>query len=123
MSENWGPYYSMPALLRKTDSGKTILRESFDYDLLRQELIANGLPLEVVKVRNPWFYRKQNSDTWMLIGESEDIEDNFQVEWDISKLENGSYELMALMQVLVEEGMSERATVARQSVAGFTIQN
>ncbi len=122
MAENWGPYYIVPSLLRKS-AGITVLRESFDYDLLRQELIANGLPLEVAKVKNPWYYRKKNSDIWLMIGESDNIEDNFPVKWDISTLENGSYEVMGLMHVFVEEGVSEKATIARQNIARVTIQN
>jgi hypothetical protein len=100
-----------------------MLRETFDYDILRQELIADGLPLEVVKVRNLWYYRKKNSDTWLMIGESDDVENHFPVEWDISKLENGSYEVMGLMHVFVEEGVSEKTTIARQNIAEVSIQN
>lgn len=123
MSDNWGPYFIVPSLLRKTDSGRTTLRESLDPDLLRQELITRGLPLKIAKVRNPWFYRKKDSDTWLMIGESEDIEDNFPVDWDISKLESGSYELMALMQVVVAEGATEETVVLRQNIADVTILN
>ncbi len=123
MSENWGPYFIVPSLLRKTVSGSTVLGDSFDDSLLRQELIANCLPLDVVKVKNPWFYRKKNSDSWLMIGESDNIEDNFPVEWDFSRLQNGSYEVMALMQVFVEEGVSEKAVVARQNIAGVTVQS
>jgi hypothetical protein len=100
-----------------------VLRESFDYEVLRQELITNGLSPDVVKVINPWFYRKQNSNTWLMIGESDNIEENFPVEWDISRLQNGSYEIMVLMQVFVAESVTEETIIARQNIAEVTIQN
>ena len=123
MAGIWGPYCIVPSILRKTSFGSTILRETFDYDILRQELIADGLPLEVVKVRNLQYYRKKNSDTWLMIGESDDIENHFPVEWDISKLENDYYEVMGLMHVFVEEGVSEKTTIVRQNIAEVSIQN
>jgi hypothetical protein len=123
MPENWGPYFIVAPILRKSESRSIVLRESFDYEVLRQELITNGLSPDVVKVTNPWFYRKQNSNTWLMIGESDNIEENFQVEWDISRLQNGSYEVMALMQVFVAESVTEETRIARQNIIGVTIQN
>jgi hypothetical protein len=123
MPENWGPYFIVASILRKSESRSTVLRESFDYEVLRQELITNGLSPDVVKVINPWFYRKQNSNTWLMIGESDNIEENFPVEWDISRLQNGSYEIMVLMQVFVAESVTEETIIARQNIAEVTIQN
>ena len=123
MPENWGPYFIVASILRKSESRSTVLRESFDYEVLRQELITNGLSPDVVKVINPWFYRKQNSNTWLMIGESDNIEENFPVEWDISRLQNGSYEIMALMQVFVAESVTEDTIIARQNITEVTIRN
>jgi len=100
-----------------------VLNESLDYDLLRQDLIADGLSFDVVRVNNPWYYRQKGADTWVLIGESDDDENGFPVEWDISGLAPGRYEVMGQMQVFVAEGVSERAVGARQNIAVVTIQD
>ncbi len=122
MSENWGPYYFLPSSCRKSDSNRIVLNESLDYDLLRQDLIAGGLPLDVVRVNNPWYYRQKGADTWVLIGESDDGENGFPVEWDISSLATGRYEVTGLMQVFLEENGSAH-TVIRQNTAEVLLQN
>ncbi len=122
MTENWGPYYFVPSSCCKAHAGKVVLSESLDYDLLRQELIASGSPLEVVRISNPWYYRKKDADTWVMIAESSDSESGFPVEWDISSLETGRYEVMGLMHVFVEEAGSAK-TIVRQNVAEVLVQN
>lgn len=64
----------------------------------------------------------KNTDTWVKIGESEDIDEDFPVKWDTTKLENGQYEVMGLMHVFVEKGGEEKG-IARQNVVQITIQN
>jgi hypothetical protein len=56
------------------------------------------------------------------VGESEDRGEDFPVKWDTSKLENGKYEVLGLMHVLVKKG-NEETTIARQSVVEVTVQN
>jgi hypothetical protein len=123
MPKNWGPYFMVSSSLKKTNLGKVALHEAFDYDLLRQELITAGLPLEIVRVNNPWYYRKKNTDKWLTIGESSDMENNFLVEWDISTLENGSYEIMASMQVIAEENCLENIVTIGQCIAEVAVRD
>jgi hypothetical protein len=122
MSYNWGPHYIVPSQVLKDYSGAIRLREEFDEDLLHQQLEALGLRGPIVRVTNPWYYRKKNTDTWVKIGESDDIHENFPVRWDTTSLENGQYELLGLMHVFVKEGEEERA-IARESIVEVTVEN
>ena len=95
MSYNWGPYFIVPSEVLKSYSGGVLLREEIDEDLLRKELEELGLIGPVVRVNNPWYYRKKNTDTWLKIGESDDRHENFSVRWDTTNLENGQYEIIS----------------------------
>ena len=122
MSYNWGPRYIVPSEIFQTYSGSVLLREEFDEDLLRKELADMGLAGPIVRVTNPWYYRKKNTDTWIKIGESDDIRENFPVRWDTTNLENGQYEVMGLMHVFVKEGAEESA-IARENIVEVTVEN
>ncbi len=122
MSYNWGPRYIVPSDVLKSYSGAVRLREQLDEDLLRKELEELGLTGPVVRVANPWYYRKKNTDTWIKIGESEDRQENFPVRWDTTNLENGRYEVLGLMHVFVKKGDEEKA-IARQNIAEVTVEN
>jgi hypothetical protein len=98
------------------------LREQYDEDLLRKELTALGVPGAVASVANPWYVRRENTDTWMKIGESTDQSSGFPVRWDTTQLENGVYEVMGLMHVSVRKGEHE-VVVARQNVVDVTVEN
>ena len=89
MSFNWGPYFIVPSEVLKSYSGKVLLRERYDEELLAKELEELGLagyPREAV---NPWYFRGKNSETWIKIGESKDQKNNFSVPWDTGNLKNG----------------------------------
>lgn len=116
MFENWGPYYMVPSVCRKSHGGRVPLRESLDTDLLRQELITRGLPLEVTRVNNPWLYRKKGAGIWSFIGESDDVENDFPVDWDISALPTGIYEITGSMRVTLTEGTEETGVEARSII-------
>ncbi len=103
--ENWGPYLMVPSVCKKSLGCKLQLRESLDADLLRQDLISYGLPPEVMRINNPWLYRKKGADSWALIGESDDVENDFPVDWDISALPTGTYEITCAMRVSVANGI------------------
>jgi len=103
MSYNWGPRYIVPTEIIKTYSGSVLLREEYDEALLHEELEEIGLTGCIVRVTNPWYYRKKNTDTWILIGESQDKQRFFPVRWDTTNLENGQYEVMGLMHVFVQK--------------------
>jgi len=122
MSYNWGPRYIVPSEVLKKYSGNVLLREDFDEDLVSKELEELGLAGPIMRVTNPWYYRKKNTDTWIRIGESDDIDENFPVRWDTTRLENGQYEVLGLMHVFVKKGAEERA-IARENVVEVTVEN
>lgn len=122
MSYNWGPRYIVPSKVLKSYSGAVRLREDFDEDLLNKELEALGLSGPIMRVTNPWYYRKKNTDTWIKIGESDDRHENFPVRWDTSNLENGQYEILGLMHVFVKTAGVEQG-IARQNVVEVTVKN
>ena len=122
MAINWGPHFIVPSAVAKQFSGIVVLRENFDESLLRKELDTLGITGALLKVSNPWYYRKKNADTWIKIGESEDRDENFPVKWDTSELANGPYEVLGLMHVFVKKGKEERV-IARQSIVEVTVTN
>jgi len=122
MPYDWGPYFLIPSEALKKYSGSVRLREEFDEDLLRKELQELGIGGPIIRVTNPWYYRRKNTDTWIEIGESEDRRENFPVKWDTSSLENGQYEVLGLMHVFVKEG-DEAKGIARQNIVEVTVEN
>jgi hypothetical protein len=122
MSYNWGPHYIVPSEVIKSYSGAILLREELEEELLKKELNELGLPGPVIKVVNPWYYRKKNSDTWIKIGESSDKQQNFPIRWDTAGLENGQYEILGLMHVFVRKNGGEVA-IARENVVEVTVEN
>ena len=122
MSYDWGPHFIVPSETLKTFSGAVLLRESLNEELLQEELAELGFSGAVLKISNPWYYRKKGTGSWIKIGESNDRHENFPVSWNTSQLENGEYEVLGLMHVYV--GKDEKETViARQSVVGVSIRN
>jgi hypothetical protein len=122
MPYNWGPQYIVPSGVIKSYSGAIQLREELEEDLLRKELEELGLTGPVVRVTNPWYYRKKNTNTWIKIGESTDRQQNFPVRWDTTNLENGQYEILGLMHVFVRKNGEEKA-IARENVVEVTVKN
>lgn len=122
MTHNWGPHYIVPSAVTKSYSGAILLRENFDDDLLHKEFEELGITGSVVRVTNPWYYRRKNSDTWIKIGESENVQENFPARWDTTILENGQYEIMGLMHVFVHEHDVEK-TIARQNIVEVAVEN
>lgn len=122
MDYEWGPHFIVPSEALKSYSGIVKLREELDEDLLAKELDELGLPGSIVKVTNPWYYRKKNTKTWLKIGESDNKRENFAVTWNTSGLENGKYEVLGLMHVFVQKDKVQHA-IARQSVVEVTVKN
>jgi hypothetical protein len=122
MSYNWGPRYIVPSEVFKTYSGSVLLREEFYEDLLYKELKELGFTGPIVRVTNPWYYRKKNTDTWIKIGESEDRHRYFPVMWDTTSLENGQYEVIGLMHVFVKKDGKDIA-IARENIVEVTVEN
>ncbi|MFQ6034404.1 MAG: hypothetical protein ACE5NM_00970 [Sedimentisphaerales bacterium] len=122
MSHDWGPYYIVPSEALKSYCGSVRLREKLDEELLKKDLQSLSLPQQVVRISNPWYYRKKNTETWIRIGQSDDKSENFPVSWDTTKLQNGQYEVLGLMHVIVKSGEKEIA-IARQNVVEVTVEN
>ena len=122
MSYNWGPHYLVPTEALEKYSGNVRLREDLDEELLRKAMDELGISGPIVRINNPWYYRKKNTDTWIMIGESDVKEDNFAVRWDTTGLENGQYEIIGLMHVYVKNNGGEMA-IARQNVVEVTVEN
>jgi hypothetical protein len=122
MSMNWGPHFVVPSETLRAFSGRVLLRETFDEDLLRAELRELGLSGFPIEATNPWYCRKKGTETWVKIGESSDQEQSFAVPWDTTTLENGEYQILGLMHVLVKtEG--EEFIVARQNIVDVVVEN
>ena len=122
MSYDWGPQYIVPSETLKSYSGSVRLREGFNEDLLFKGLEELGISGPVLRIVNPWYYRKKSTDTWVKIGESDDRHENFPVRWDTTDLENGQYEIMGLMHVFAKKGTEEIA-IARENVVEVTVEN
>jgi small-conductance mechanosensitive channel len=122
MSYNWGPHYIVPSGVRKSYSGAIQLREELQEDLLEKELEELGFKGPVVRIVNPWYYRKKNTETWIKIGESTDKAQNFPIRWDTARLENGQYEILGLMHAFVRQNGDEVA-IARENVVEVTVEN
>ena len=122
MSNNWGPNFIVPTGTSQKYSGPVRLRETLDQEVLVEELAELGLPQKVVKIANPWYYRKKGAETWIKVGESHDEKQNFAVTWDTTKLANGQYEILDLMHVFVNDGVRE-AAIARHGVTLVTVEN
>ena len=122
MSYNWGPSYIVPSEVLKEYSGNVLLREDFDEELLTKELERLSISGPIVTITNPWYYRSKYNDTWIKIGESQDRQENFPVRWDTTRLENGRYEVMGLMHVIVK-GEGGEKTIARENIVEVTIAN
>ncbi len=122
MSLNWGPHFIVPSESTKMFSGIVRLRERYDEELLRKELGELGLAGAIVRVTNPWYYRRKGDESWVKIGESEDRDENFPVKWDTSNLQNGAYQVLGLMHVSVKRENEEKV-IARQNIIDVTIEN
>lgn len=122
MSYNWGPHFIVPTDALKDYSGIVQLREELDEDLLARELEQLGISGRIVRVTNPWYFRKKNTKTWIKIGESQNRRENFPVTWDTSGLKDGQYEVLGLMHVFIKKNGTEQA-IARQGIVEVTVKN
>jgi len=122
MSYDWGPHYIIPSAVLESYSGNVVLRENFDEELLHKEMEALGISGSITKINNPWYFRKKNTESWIMIGESSDKHEDFRVRWDTTGLKNGQYEVMGLMHAFIRIG-SEEIAIARQNVVEVTITN
>jgi hypothetical protein len=122
MSYDWGPHFLVPSEVLKSYSGKVLLRENFDEHLLDKELVEVGCAGYQKQAVNPWYFRKKNTETWIKIGESSDLKNNFPVSWDTTNLANGKYEILGMMHVHIKTTEKE-TVIARQNIVTVTIEN
>ena len=122
MPYNWGPHYIVPSEVIKSYSGAILLREELNEELLEKELAEMGFSGPVVRIVNPWYYRKKDTETWIKIGESTDKQQNFPIRWDTASLKNGQYEILGLMHAFVKQNGDEVA-IARENVVEVTVEN
>ena len=122
MEYNWGPHFIVPSEALKDYSGIVKLREELDEDVLNKELENLGMTGNIVRITNPWYYRKKGAQTWIKIGESANKRENFPVIWNTSVLEDGKYEVLGLMHVFVKQDKLEHG-IARQGVAEINVKN
>ena len=122
MSYDWGPHYIVPSTVLQSYSGNVVLRENFDEELLHKDMESLGVSGSITRVTNPWYYRKKNMESWIMIGESNDKHEDFRVRWDTTGLKNGQYEVMGLMHVFIKTD-SEEIAIARQNVVQVTVKN
>ena len=122
MPYNWGPHYLVPSEVMKSYSGAVQLRENLDEELLSKELEEMNLTGSIIRIVNPWYFRKKDTDTWIKIGESSDKAQNFPIRWDTTVLENGKYEILGLMHVFVKKNGGETA-IARENVVEINVEN
>ena len=122
MSIDWGPHFIVPSETLKTFSGRVLLRETFDEDLLKKELKELGFEGDPIRATNPWYCRKKGTETWLKIGESAEKKDNYAVSWDTTKLENGEYQVLGLMHVWVKKDGRE-LVVARENIVDVVVEN
>jgi hypothetical protein len=122
MEYNWGPHFIVPSEALKSYSGVVKLREELDEDLLNKELAELGVAGNIVRITNPWYYRRKGAQTWIKIGESADKRENFPVTWNTGGLDDGKYEVLGLMHVFVKQDNVEHG-IARQSVVEINVKN
>jgi len=122
MEHNWGPHFIVPSESLKDYSGVVKLREELNEDLLSKELEELGITGNIVRINNPWYYRKKGAQTWIKIGESANKRENFPVTWNTSSLDDGKYEVLGLMHVFVKQDKVEHG-IARQGVAEINVKN
>jgi hypothetical protein len=122
MSINWGPHYIVPSETIRSFSGRILLRENFNEELLKKELEQLGYSGVPFRALNPWYYRKKSTETWIKIGESSDQKRDFSVPWDTTELKNGEYQILGLMHVFVKRG-EEELIIARQNIMDVKVKN
>jgi hypothetical protein len=122
MSYNWGPAFIVPSENLKTFSGRVVLREQFDEDLLIKELDSLGFSGVPFKANNLWYYRIKGTRTWVKVGESDNRANWFSVPWDTANIKNGPYEILGLMNVLVKDRERE-LVILGQSIAEIQVEN
>lgn len=120
---SWGPQFFVPTITIKHYSGRVLLRETLDEELLRRELKAMNIDGKPVGFSNGWYIRKKGTQSWMKIGESTAREHDFATRLDTTGLENGAYQVMGFMSAKIRTPDGRDVIVSRQNIADFEIRN
>ena len=113
---SWGPQFFVPAITIKHYSGRVLLRETLDDELLRKELEAMRVEGQPVGYTNAWYIRRKGTTTWTKVGESTNREHDFGIRLDTTGLDNGPYQVLGFMSVKVRN-RDKDVIVSRQNVA------
>ena len=119
---SWGPQFFVPTITIKHYSGRVLLRETLDDELLRKELETMHIDGQPVSYANAWHIRRKGTTSWIKIGESTNREHDFGIRLDTTELENGAYQVLGFMSVKVRS-RDKDFIVSRQNIADFEIRN
>jgi hypothetical protein len=122
MPFEWGPRCVVPTKVLKANESAVRLQEDFDEVLLEKELKAVGVNGRIVRVTNPWYYRKKGDYSWIRIGESDDKSRNFAVNWETRNLKDGQYEVLGLMHVFIKQDDREEV-IAGQNITEVKVSS
>ncbi|MBI2868643.1 MAG: hypothetical protein HYX96_02310 [Chloroflexi bacterium] len=122
MPYDWGPHFIVPSDLLRNFSGVVLLREELEEELLEKELECLGLSGPVIRITNPWYFRRKGEESWIKAGESDDIRNNFPVRWDTRPLQDGRYEILGIMHVIIKTAGEEKV-IARQNIVEVNVEN
>ena len=120
---SWGPQFFVPTITIKHYSGRVLLRETLDDEMLRKELQAMNIDGKPVGFSNGWYIRKKGTQSWIKIGESTVREHDFAIRLDTTELENGTYQVLGFMSARIRTADMKEIVVARQNIADFEIRN
>ena len=120
---SWGPQFFVPTITIKHYSGRVLLRETLDDEMLRKELQAMNIDGKPVGFSNGWYIRKKGTQSWIKIGESTVREHDFAIRLDTTELENGAYQVLGFMSARIRTADMKEIVVARQNIADFEIRN
>ncbi len=118
----WGTHFTALPDTSRTLSGRVVLREELDRAQLRRDLDQLGLQGPVVRVMNQWYIRKLGHDAWLQLGEADEQDSRFVVQWNSTSVENGDYEVMEKMNVFVKAGQ-EQKVVSRTNTVRVAVNN
>jgi len=120
---SWGPQFFVPTITIKHYSGRVLLRETLDDEMLRKELQAMNIDGKPVGFSNGWYIRKKGTQSWIKIGESTVREHDFAIRLDTTELENGTYQVLGFMSARIRSADRKEIVVSRQNIADFEIRN
>jgi len=120
---SWGPQFFVPTITIRHYSGRVLLRETLDDEMLRKELQAMNIDGKPVGFSNGWYIRKKGTQSWIKIGESTVREHDFAIRLDTTELENGTYQVLGFMSARIRSADRKEIVVSRQNIADFEIRN